>query len=99
MSAAHLLWLLTGSTLRPMIFIALFEFGLEAGHIAEFSGADRREILGVGEQDGPAIAHPFVKMDGALRGFGGEIRSGVVDAQHVLSPRLLMSGFPRVRTL
>jgi hypothetical protein len=27
----------------------------------------------VGEQDGPTIADPLVKVDGALRGFGREI--------------------------
>ncbi len=81
MSAAHLPWLVTGSTLRPMILhVALLEFRLEPGHVAEFGGADRREILRVRKQDGPAVADPFVEIDRALGGFGREIRRFVVDA-------------------
>jgi hypothetical protein len=32
------------------------------------------------EQNGPAIADPFVKIDCALRGFGNEIGRGVIDS-------------------
>ena len=62
--------------------VALFEFGLEAGHVAELGGADGGEIFGVGEEDGPAVADPFVEIDGALGSFGGEVGGVVVDAKH-----------------
>src|ERR1700686_3170465 len=42
------------------------------------------------EQDGPAIANPFVKVDRTLRSFGGEIGGFVVYAQHRFSPRLAL---------
>jgi len=35
----------------------------------------------MGEQDGPTIPDPLMEIDGALRGFGSEIRGFVVDAQ------------------
>jgi hypothetical protein len=38
------------------------------------------------EQYSPAVANPFVEVDRALRGFGGEIGSFVIYAQHHLSP-------------
>jgi hypothetical protein len=44
--------------------IALGELRFDPGHVAEFGGADGREILGVREQDGPAVADPFVKSIG-----------------------------------
>jgi hypothetical protein len=31
------------------------------------------------KQDGPTVADPLVKVDGALCGFGGEIRGCVID--------------------
>ena len=77
MSTAHLLWLVDRVDAEADdLGVALFEFRLEPGHVAEFRGAHRREILRVRKQDGPAIADPFVKIDGALRGFSGEIRRG-----------------------
>ena len=60
--------------------VALGEFRLQALPCAEFGGADGREVLGVRKQDGPAVADPFVKVNCALRGFGGEIGGSVVDA-------------------
>ena len=59
--------------------VALGEFRLQPGHVAEFGGAHRGEVLGMGKQDGPAVADPFVKVDRALRGFGGEVRGCVVN--------------------
>ena len=47
----------------------------------EFGGANRREILGMTEQNRPAIADPVVKADRTLAGFGGEIRNRIIDAQ------------------
>src|SRR5437588_3468887 len=66
--------------------IPLLEFGLQPGHVTQFRGAHRGEVLGVREQDGPAVADPLVEVDPALRSLGGEIGSLVVDAQHGLSP-------------
>ena len=60
---------------------ALGELLLEAGDGAEFGGADGREVLGVGEENGPAVADPFVEVDGPLGGFGGEIGGNIVDAE------------------
>ena len=62
--------------------VALGEFRLQPGHVAEFGGADRSEVLGMRKQDRPAVADPFVKVDGALRGFGGEVGGVVVDARN-----------------
>src|ERR1700690_929959 len=61
--------------------VAFGKLRLQSGHVAQLSRAYRSEVLGVRKQDGPAIADPFVKVDGALRGFGGEIRSFRIDAQ------------------
>src|SRR5580698_10367535 len=36
----------------------------------------------MGKQDRPSVANPFVKIDRALCGFSGEIRSGVIDARN-----------------
>ncbi len=60
--------------------VALLEFRLKASHVAEFRRADGREVFGMREQDGPAVADPFVETDGALGGFGSEIGGSVVDA-------------------
>ena len=46
---------------------ALVELGLDPGHVAELGGADRGEVLGVREQDRPAVADPLVEADAALR--------------------------------
>ena len=50
-------------------------------HGAEFRGANRCEILGVREQDGPAVADQIMQRNSALVGFDGQIRNRVVDAQ------------------
>jgi hypothetical protein len=47
------------------------------------------------EQDGPAVADPFVEIDRALRSFGGKIGCFVVDAQHRFSPGLVHFGTGR----
>ena len=63
------------------LYPAPVEFRLDAGHIAELGGADRREILGVGEQHGPTIAEPVVKPNAALSGVGLEIGGGIAELQ------------------
>ena len=60
--------------------VALFPFGGELRHGAEFGGADGGEIARVREDDGIAAAQPIVELDGAGGAFGGEIGGGVVDA-------------------
>ena len=55
MSAAHLPWLVTGSTLSPMILVLRFwNSGLKFGHVAKLGGANGREVLWMREQ----TAHP-----------------------------------------
>jgi hypothetical protein len=60
--------------------VALGEFRLQPRHVTELGGADGREVFGMRKQNRPAVADPFVKVDRALRGFGGEIRGSIVDA-------------------
>ncbi len=61
--------------------VALGELRLDLGHVAEFGRADRGEVLGMGKQDRPLVADPLVKVDLALRCFGGEVGSSVVEAK------------------
>jgi hypothetical protein len=55
-------------------------FRLQARHIAEFGSANGGEVFGMGKQNGPAIADPFVELDGSLGGFGDEVRGRVIQA-------------------
>ena len=82
MSLAQPSCLSTGSTLKADdLDVALVELGLELGHVAELGGADRGEVLGVGEQDAPGIAEPLVEPDLALRGVRLEIGRGIADTE------------------
>ena len=54
--------------------VALVEFRLQFRGVAKLGSADRREVLRMGEQYGPAIPDPFMKVDRTGRGFGREIR-------------------------
>lgn len=45
---------------------ALGEFGLELGESSELSGADWSVILGVREEDDPAVADELMEVDGAF---------------------------------
>jgi hypothetical protein len=60
--------------------VAAGELRFDLGHVAEFGRADRREILRMREEDGPAVADPLVEIDRPLRRFGGEVRGDIVDA-------------------
>jgi hypothetical protein len=73
---------------------ALVELGLQLGHGTELGRADRREVLGVAEEDGPVIADPLVEADLALGGRGGEIGGGVAqsDGHFEVAPELQGSG-------
>jgi hypothetical protein len=48
------------------LHVALLELGLDARHVAEFGGADGREVLRVREEDAPRITEPLVKPDGPV---------------------------------
>ena len=65
---------------RDDFCVAPREFGLNSGHVAEFGGADRGKVLGVGKQHRPLVADPLVKIDPALGGLGLKIRGLIVDA-------------------
>ena len=61
--------------------VALVELRLQAGHIAQLRGADRGEVFRMGKKDGPAIANPFMELDGSLGGLRGKIGCNVVYAK------------------
>ncbi|PYQ18784.1 MAG: hypothetical protein DMF79_14145 [Acidobacteria bacterium] len=61
--------------------VALRELRLELGHVAELGGADRGEVLGVREQDGPPVSDPLVEVELAFRGLRREVRRLVSNAQ------------------
>ncbi|MNL19988.1 hypothetical protein D3C87_1412170 [compost metagenome] len=76
--------------------VALVELWLEFGQIAQFSGANRSEILRMGKQDGPAITDPLVEIERAFGGLGSEIRSFVANTNcHNRSPCSSEQGRPR----
>ncbi len=54
--------------------VALFEFRFQPRRFAQFSRANRREVLWMGKQTSPAVANPVVKADLSLGGFRREIR-------------------------
>ena len=62
--------------------VASGELGFDLGHVAELRRADGGEILGVGEEDRPAVADPVVEVDRPLGGLGGEVGRGVVKAKN-----------------
>jgi hypothetical protein len=65
---------------------ALIEFRLQFGQGAEFGGADRGEILGMREQERPAVADPIMELDFSFGGFGLEIRGHSANLEcHVLT--------------
>src|SRR5262249_45939683 len=47
----------------------------------QFGGADRREILGMGEEQAPAIAEPLMKADRPLSRLGFEVRGGIAESE------------------
>ena len=81
MSPVQPLWDSTESTERPIsLVLRLSNSALALGEGAELGGAHRREVLGVGEQDPPAVAEPLVEVDRALGGVGGEVGGGVAES-------------------
>ena len=59
--------------------VALLEVTLELGDRAEFGRADRGVVLGVREQDAPAVAEVVVQGDGARGAVRGEVGGGVAE--------------------
>src|SRR3546814_7163949 len=49
------------------LHIALVPFRAQAGNFAQLRRADGREVLGMAEEQTPAISEPFVKANAALR--------------------------------
>ena len=60
---------------------APLELGFQARHVAKLGRADRREVLGMREQHGPAIVDPVMKVDCSLGGLDGEVRCLVVGSR------------------
>ena len=60
---------------------ALLELAFDPRHVPQFGRAHRREVLGVREQDAPAIAQPFVEIDLALGRIRREVRRFVSQSQ------------------
>ena len=56
---------------------ALVKFMLQLRHGAKLRGADRREILGVGNENRPGTLNIVVELDLAFRGFGLKIGSDI----------------------
>ena len=74
------------------LYAAGGELSFERADGAELGGANGSEVLGVREEDDPVVADELVEVDGALRGFGGEVGSYVIDAErHRIFPLLLIS--------
>ena len=48
------------------LHITLVEKRLQLGQHAQFGGADRREVLGVGEEDAPSVSHPLMETGSGL---------------------------------
>ena len=57
--------------------IALLEFWLDLGDVAELSGANRGEVLRVRKEHTPAVSKPLVEVNRAQSGLGGKIRRNV----------------------
>ena len=60
--------------------IALIKLRLQPRHVAELGGAHGREVLGMGEQNGPTVADPFMKINLAFCGVRREIGCLIADA-------------------
>ena len=54
--------------------VAFVKLRLEPGHVSQFRRADRGKILGMGKQDGIAVANPVMEIDRSFCGVNSEIR-------------------------
>src|SRR4029450_5493561 len=57
--------------------------------VAALVRADGLEVLGVGEENGPAVADPLVEVHLPLRGVGREVGRLAIDPQRHLAPPCL----------
>ena len=70
MSFAHRLWLVDWIDAQSDdLGVALGELRLDLRHVAELGRANGREVLGMREQDRPAVADPLVEVDRSLASF------------------------------
>ena len=76
--------------------VAFLELRFQARHVSELRRADRREVLGVREQDGPTVADPLVEVDPTFGGIGVEVGSFVIDSERHVFPPLTRHDPPRV---
>ena len=73
----------TGSTDRPITLQwRLAKSGCSLARAPSSVGADRREGLGVGEEDRPIVADPIMEADGAFRRLRRKIRCDLSDTKH-----------------
>ena len=71
--------------------VASIELRLDPRHVAQLGRADRREVLGMREENAPRAAQPFVEADRALGGRGLEVGGIAADGKwsaHVCAPRV-----------
>jgi len=59
----------------------LGELGLELGEGTELGGADGGVVLGVREEDDPAVANELVEVDGTTGGLGLEVGGDSAEAE------------------
>ena len=60
------------------------ELGLELGESTELGGTDGSEVIGVGEEDGPAVADEVVEGDGTGRGLSIEVGGNGAETEAVV---------------
>lgn len=60
------------------------ELGLELGESTEFSGTDGGEVIGVGEEDSPAVTDEVVEGDGTGRGLSIEVGGNGAETEAVV---------------
>src|SRR5690348_11780727 len=72
----------------------LIELRLQPCHVAELGRADRREVLRVREEDGPAISDPLMEVDRPIGRLRREVRRfGVDPERHAFPPLAIV---PRI---
>ena len=61
--------------------VALVELWFDFCYVAKLSGAHRREVFRVTKKYAPRSAKPFMKVDGALCGFCGEVGGDIAKSK------------------